>query len=181
MGYYPPSKHTANGRLHPHSRNQSSRPGGPGATRRHWKLFSASGGCGQNNSRSPRRQAGPNPARQVFPVIAGRLNASILILQICGVMQFWGVSSDDGNASGGNSVRPLPKPANCNAKAARWPGVVHCLLDNPTSCTHARYFNEQAYCTHPNRADFAAKARSHKKTHAAGSGPAGLAASGNEE
>jgi hypothetical protein len=71
----------------------------------------------------------------------------------------------DVSASGNNSVRQLPNPAICRAKAALWPGVVHCLVHAPTDCPHARFFNEAAYCNNPTRTSIIARTTAHEDAH----------------
>ena len=66
-------------------------------------------------------------------------------------MQSSPVSSEVQKESGLNRVRKLPDAAICRAKPARWPGVVACLVQSPAECKHAKYFNEVAYGTHPQR------------------------------
>jgi hypothetical protein len=81
-------------------------------------------------------------------------------------MRILNVPSDDVKASGINGVRQLPNPAICRAKPAHWPGVVFCLVHAPTDCQHARFFNDVAYCTHPNRDAIIARTITHENAHA---------------
>jgi hypothetical protein len=64
-----------------------------------------------------------------------------------------------------NSVRQLPNPAVCRAKPALWPGVVHCFVHAPTDCKHARFFNDAAYCNHPDRESIVARTKAHENAH----------------
>jgi hypothetical protein len=73
--------------------------------------------------------------------------------------------SDDAKISEQESVRRLPNPAICRAKPARWPGVVYCLVHNPTDCKYARHFNEVAYCTSPDRDSIIARTTAHENAH----------------
>jgi hypothetical protein len=58
---------------------------------------------------------------------------------------------------GDNVAGQLPNPAICRAKPAKWPGVVCCLVHDPANCHDARFFNDVAYCTHPNGEDIITK------------------------
>jgi hypothetical protein len=42
-------------------------------------------------------------------------------------------------------------PARCRAKWAALPGVAFCLDSKAADCDNRRYFNEVAYCIHPDR------------------------------
>jgi hypothetical protein len=77
---------------------------------------------------------------------------------------------DDAKASGNNSVRQLPNPVICRAKPALLPGVVFCHVHDPIDCQHTRYFNDVAYCTHPNREDIIARTTAHENAHSGDSG-----------
>jgi hypothetical protein len=48
-------------------------------------------------------------------------------------------------------ILKLPDPVICRARPACWAGTVLCLVHEPGSCKHVRYFHEVAYCTHPKR------------------------------
>jgi hypothetical protein len=74
-------------------------------------------------------------------------------------MRIFNVPDENAKGFKSTAVRELPKPAGCRAKRARWPGVVHCLADGPTGCQHTRYFNNAAYCTHPEREAIMARTR----------------------
>src|ERR1035441_6652355 len=66
-------------------------------------------------------------------------------------MQFSYMSCNREERSGVVGVRQLPNPVVCRAKPANWPNVVFCLVHLPADCKAARYFNEVAYCIHPQR------------------------------
>lgn len=85
-------------------------------------------------------------------------------------MQIDGVSSDDVSTSGNDDVRRLPNPAVCRAKAAHWPGVVYCLVNNPGVCIHVRYFNDVAYCRHPEREHIIARSNAQENTEVVDAG-----------
>jgi len=75
---------------------------------------------------------------------------------------------DGENPSGRETVRKLPNPAICRARHAKWPGMVYCLVRDPTECRHVRYFNEVAYCTHPKNEAIIAKTEAQAGSHAGG-------------
>ena len=81
-------------------------------------------------------------------------------------MQISCVSTESDNGSGSVGVRQLPNPAICRAKPANWPNVVFCLVPHPTDCKHARFFNEVAYCIHPQRDAIMARTKAHETAHA---------------
>jgi len=66
---------------------------------------------------------------------------------------------------GEDTVRQLPNPAICRAKPARCTGVVFCLVQPPGDCSHTRFFNDVAYCTHPNREAIISRTMAHEKAH----------------
>lgn len=81
-------------------------------------------------------------------------------------MRILGVPPESEQLPGVSGVRQLPNPAICRAKPANWPNVVFCLVHDPAECKHARYFNEAAYCTHPQRDAIMARTKAHEAAHA---------------
>ena len=81
-------------------------------------------------------------------------------------MQISYVSTESDKMSGAIGVRHLPNPAICRAKPANWPNVVLCLVPHPGDCPQARYFNEVAYCIHPQREAIMARTKAHEAAHA---------------
>jgi hypothetical protein len=87
-------------------------------------------------------------------------------LQIGARMQISCVSTESDKIPGPIGVRQLPNPAICRAKPANWPNVVLCLVPHPSDCKQARYFNEVAYCIHPQRDAIMARTKAHEAAHA---------------
>jgi len=59
----------------------------------------------------------------------------------------FGADNDDAS----ESAPKLPDAAICRALRADGPGMVACLADRPRDCKHASFFNDAAYCLHPDR------------------------------
>jgi len=95
----------------------------------------------------------------------------IFILQIRRRMRILNVSSNGAKGPGSKSeaVQPMPNPAFCRARRARWPGVVYCLADASAGCKHTRFFNNVAYCIHPERDAIIARMKAQKDACPGGS------------
>jgi hypothetical protein len=97
-------------------------------------------------------------AQSEFPAAFHLLRRRVIrSLQSSNFVYIFGMSFEGETASSLPVGRKLPNPAICRAKPANWPGTAFCLVHEPDECTHARYFNEVAYCTHFKRADIAAR------------------------
>lgn len=81
-------------------------------------------------------------------------------------MQISWLSTVSEKMSKTTGVRQLPNPAICRAKPANWPNVVLCLVPHPSDCKLARYFNDVAYCIHPERNAIMARTKAHEAAHA---------------
>jgi len=82
-------------------------------------------------------------------------------------MRNYCMASEGEHTSGRDTGGKLPNPAICRARPAKLPDMAYCLVRDPTECEHVRYFNEVAYCTHPQREAIIAKTVTQEERRAA--------------